>query len=129
MSEKIISNLLAKLMNEDTWSAISEGFLKIIAIFFVSALLIRMGKIAIHNIFKVRSLSPLRTSERREATMMKLLENILSYVVYFIAFMMVLSTLTIDVKALLAGAGILGLAVGFGAQNLVKDNYGILYHL
>ena len=121
MSNQIISNLLAKLMNEEIWLAISEGALKIIAIFIATALLIRMGKLAIQNIFKVRSISPLRTSERREATMMRLLENILSYVVYFIAFMMVLSTLTIDVKALLAGAGIVGLAVGFGAQNLVRD--------
>ena len=121
MSNQIISNLLAKLMNEELWLVISEGALKIIAIFIATALLIRMGKLAIQNIFKVRSISPLRTSKRRESTMMRLLENILSYVVYFIAFMMVLSTLTIDVKALLAGAGIVGLAVGFGAQNLVRD--------
>ena len=34
---------------------------------------------------------------------------------------MILSTLTINVSAVLAGAGIVGLAVGFGAQSLVKD--------
>jgi small conductance mechanosensitive channel len=63
----------------------------------------------------------LRTSERREETLSKLLDNVLSYVIYFIAFMMILSILGIDVKALLAGAGIVGLAIGFGAQSLVKD--------
>ena len=52
---------------------------------------------------------------------MKLLENVLTYVVYFIAIMSILAALTIDVKAMLAGAGIVGLAVGFGAQSLVKD--------
>jgi small conductance mechanosensitive channel len=52
---------------------------------------------------------------------MKLLDNILSYVIYFIAFIMILSTIGINVKPLLAGAGIVGLAVGFGAQNLVRD--------
>jgi moderate conductance mechanosensitive channel len=52
---------------------------------------------------------------------MKLLENVLKYVVYFIAIMSILAALTIDVKAMLAGAGIVGLAVGFGAQSLVKD--------
>jgi moderate conductance mechanosensitive channel len=108
-------------MNEETWATIGEVSFKIIAIFLATGLLIRIGKIAIHNIFKVRSHKLFRTSERREATMMKLLENILTYVVYFISFMMILSTLTIDVKALLAGAGIVGLAVGFGAQNLVRD--------
>ena len=35
--------------------------------------------------------------------------------------MMILSVLTIDVKALIAGAGVVGFAVGFGAQSLVKD--------
>jgi small conductance mechanosensitive channel len=35
--------------------------------------------------------------------------------------MSILAALTIDVKAMIAGAGIVGLAVGFGAQSLVKD--------
>ena len=63
----------------------------------------------------------LRVSERREATLMKLLQNVLTYAIYFIAILMILSTLTINVSAILAGAGIVGLAVGFGAQSLVKD--------
>jgi len=108
-------------LNEGMWIAIGQGFIKIIAIIFISGIIIRIGRLAIHNTFKLRNKSPLRVSERREATLEKLLDNVLSYVVYFIAFMMILSTLTIDVKALLAGAGIVGLAIGFGAQNLVKD--------
>ncbi|MDQ0201014.1 mechanosensitive ion channel family protein [Neobacillus ginsengisoli] len=116
-----IHNFITKFQNEGTWLTIGEGLLKILAIMFVANMLIRIGKLAIHNIFKIRNLSPLNTSERREETLSKLLDNILSYVVYFIALMMILSVLTIDVKALLAGAGIVGLAVGFGAQSLVKD--------
>jgi moderate conductance mechanosensitive channel len=116
-----IQKLITKFQNEGTWLTIGEGLIKILAIMFVANLLIRIGKLAIHNIFKIRNLSPLNTSERREETLSKLLDNILSYVVYFIALMMILSVLTIDVKALLAGAGIVGLAVGFGAQSLVKD--------
>jgi len=100
---------------------IGEGLLKIMVIMLIANILIRIGKLAIHNIFKIRNLSPLNTSERREATLSRLLDNILTYVVYFIAIMMVLSVLGIDVKALIAGAGVVGLAVGFGAQSLVKD--------
>lgn len=110
-----------KLMNEAIWLAVGESILKIIAILIISGLLIRVGKLAIQNFFKVRTKAPLRISERREATLMKLLENILSYAVYFISIMMILSALTINVQAMLAGAGIVGLAVGFGAQSLVKD--------
>nr|WP_230497330.1 mechanosensitive ion channel family protein [Pseudoneobacillus rhizosphaerae] len=110
-----------ELLNEENWLSLGEMAMKIIAILILSNIIIRIGKVAINNIFKVRLKSPIRTSERRETTLMKLLENILTYVISFMAFLMILSTLTIDVKALLAGAGIVGLAVGFGAQNLVKD--------
>jgi small-conductance mechanosensitive channel len=121
LTQKGMQKLLDKFQNEDTWLNLGEAFLKIIAIIIITNILIRLGKLMIHNIFKIRNLSPLSTSERREETLSKLLDNVLSYVVYFIAFMMILSVLGIDVKALIAGAGVVGLAVGFGAQSLVKD--------
>jgi moderate conductance mechanosensitive channel len=119
--EKIMHRYFDKFQNEETWMTIGEGFLKIIAILIVARVLIKIGKVAIQNVFKIRTRSPLKTNERRDETLAKLLDNIISYVVYFFAFMMILSVLTIDVKALLAGAGVVGLAVGFGAQSLVKD--------
>jgi moderate conductance mechanosensitive channel len=118
---KLINEASETLMNEAMWISVGQGVLKIIAILIISGLLIRVGKLAIQNFFKVRMKSPLRISERREATLLKLLENILTYAVYFISIMMILSALTINVQAMLAGAGIVGLAVGFGAQSLVKD--------
>jgi small conductance mechanosensitive channel len=121
LTQKGMQKLLAKFQNEDTWLNLGEDLLKIIAILVITNILIRIGKLMIHNIFKIRNLSPLNTSDRREETLSKLLDSVLSYVVYFIAFMMILSVLGIDVKALIAGAGVVGLAVGFGAQSLVKD--------
>ncbi|MFB5193936.1 mechanosensitive ion channel family protein [Neobacillus sp. KR4-4] len=121
LTQKGMQKLIDKFQNEDTWLALGEGLLKIMAILIITNILIRIGKLMIHNIFKIRNLSPLSTSERREETLSRLLDNVLSYVVYFIAFMMILSVLGIDVKALIAGAGVVGLAVGFGAQSLVKD--------
>lgn len=64
---------------------------------------------------------PFQITQRREATLNKLILNTLSYVVYFIAFVMILDTFSLNVGALLAGAGVAGLAIGFGAQNLVRD--------
>ena len=110
-----------KFQNEDTWLNLGEGVLKIVAIMVIANIIVRIGKVAIHNIFKIRNMSPLNTTERREDTLSRLLDSVLTYVVYFIAIMMILSVLGIDVKALIAGAGIVGLAVGFGAQSLVKD--------
>ncbi|WP_246861290.1 mechanosensitive ion channel family protein [Bacillus sp. REN3] len=108
-------------MSEQLWFNVAESILKIVLILIVSGILIRIGKLAISNFFKMRTKYPLRISDRREATLIKLLQNVLSYVIYFIAIVMILSVLTINVQAMLAGAGIVGLAVGFGAQSLVKD--------
>jgi moderate conductance mechanosensitive channel len=121
LTEKAMLRFTEKLTDQETWINIGKGFIEILIIVIIANLFIRFAKIAIHNIFKVRARSPLRTSERREATLEKLLDNVLSYIVYFVAFMMILSAMNINVQPILAGAGILGLAVGFGAQNLVKD--------
>ncbi|KAB2330812.1 mechanosensitive ion channel family protein [Cytobacillus depressus] len=117
-----IQKKLEDYSNEETWMVIGEAALKIIFIIIFTSIFIKVGKVIIHKIFKLRNQSTLiRISERREATLMKLLANILTYVAFFFALMMILEAMTIDVKALLAGAGIIGLAVGFGAQNLVRD--------
>ena len=58
---------------------------------------------------------------RRLQTMQSLLNSILRYTVFFIAGLVVLDAAGVPVTSLIAGAGILGLAVGFGAQNLVRD--------
>ncbi|MDQ0220949.1 mechanosensitive ion channel family protein [Peribacillus cavernae] len=119
--EKMRDKLSEQFLNENTWLNIGEGFIKIILILVISSFVIKLGKKIIKKFFEVRERSPLRISQRREATILRLLENILTYVVYFITFIMILEVMNIDVKALLAGAGIVGLAVGFGAQSLVKD--------
>ncbi|WP_418909840.1 mechanosensitive ion channel family protein [Bacillus pinisoli] len=114
-------SFITYMTDKEIWIDLGQGFLKILLIFFIAGILIRLGKLALQNVFKIRTKSPLRVSERREATLTRLLDNILTYVIYFIAFIMVLEVFTIDVTALLAGAGVAGLAIGFGAQNLVRD--------
>ncbi|WP_430006148.1 mechanosensitive ion channel family protein [Metabacillus idriensis] len=118
---KLIEKMGASLLNEDLWLDFGVGLLKIIGIMILATILIRVGNVVIGKIFMLRTKSPLRISERRENTLVKLLDNVLTYLVYFVALLMILETLSFDVKALLAGAGIVGLAVGFGAQNLVRD--------
>ncbi|MGD7045596.1 mechanosensitive ion channel family protein [Jeotgalibacillus proteolyticus] len=107
--------------DEQIWVSLGLTLLKIIFIILVAGIVVRLAKTLILNIFKVRSKAPLHVSERREKTLLKLLQNVVSYVVYFVAILAVLSAINIDVTGLIAGAGILGLAVGFGAQNLVRD--------
>jgi len=58
---------------------------------------------------------------RRAATLGSIVSSIATAAVWFFAVLMVLNELSIDVVPLLTGAGIAGLAIGFGAQNLVRD--------
>lgn len=58
---------------------------------------------------------------RRLITVGELLKNVTSITSNFIMVMLVLGEIGYDLAPLLAGAGVLGLAIGFGAQSLVKD--------
>ena len=109
------------LMSEETWLQFGTIFIKVFIILLLTTIVVRIGKKIIKKLFLVRQRSPLGYSERRQNTLEKLLQNILANVVYFTAIIAILSTFGIKVVGLLAGAGIVGLAVGFGAQSLVKD--------
>jgi small conductance mechanosensitive channel len=58
---------------------------------------------------------------QRAKTIGSVFKSITSVLVYGIAFMMILAELGVNLAPVLASAGILGVAVGFGAQNVVKD--------
>jgi len=60
-------------------------------------------------------------AQRRAATLGGILANLVKASVAFFATLMLLRELSIDVLPILTGAGIAGLAIGFGAQNLVRD--------
>lgn len=121
MDNSTFNTLTEEIFDEKIWLMLGEGIIKIFLVLLLSRIIIRIGKTVLNKFFLVRTRTPLRVSERREATLIKLLENIITYVVNFISLIMILEICGLDVKALLAGAGIIGLAVGFGAQSLVKD--------
>ena len=58
---------------------------------------------------------------RRAQTLLPLMLEVERYVIYFVAVATILAQLGIDTGALLASVGVVGIALGFGAQNLVKD--------
>ena len=57
----------------------------------------------------------------REETLLTLLRNAATIAILLITLMFALSEIGIDIAPLLASAGVLGLAIGFGAQKLVQD--------
>ncbi|WP_245850451.1 mechanosensitive ion channel family protein [Longimonas halophila] len=70
---------------------------------------------------QVEDLPPLNPKRQRTYTLSSLISSTARYIVWPLAVIMVLSELNMDIGALLATAGIAGLAVGFGAQTLVRD--------
>lgn len=109
------------LTSEELWDAVLIASVKIIAIIVASYLVVFIGKRIISRILSLRIKSPLGNSERRQQTIIKLLQSVLSYLVYFSAIVGILSAVNIQVAGLLAGAGIASVAIAFGAQSLVKD--------
>lgn len=59
--------------------------------------------------------------EKRARTISGVARKALAILIWSIALFMILNELGLDIRPLLAGAGIVGVAVGFGAQNLFKD--------
>ena len=69
------------------------------------------------------------TKASRLTTLLPLFRRALQIAIVVIAGLMILSSLGVNIGPMLAGAGILGLAIGFGAQTLVKDLISGLFFL
>ena len=90
-----------------------------IAIFFVTRVLIELAYVLLHEAFGLYNVGS--TRNQKERTLVPLLHSTCQYVLYFGAGIVMLRALEVDTTPILAGAGILGLGVGLGAQSLVTD--------
>lgn len=106
------------------WGMLFWVGLKIVLYFFAGRFVVRLAGRAVTHLMIERSKEtrgPVRIDPRRSQTIGRLVNNVVSYVVNFIVILLILSELGVNLAPLLAGAGVLGLAIGFGAQSLVKD--------
>jgi small conductance mechanosensitive channel len=106
------------------WSTLIRIFLIIVSAVILRALLLSSVKRVVKGISSGKSLASSITPERmilRAKTLGSVLSNFITWSIYVIAVTMLLSELGVAVGALIAGAGILGAALGFGAQNIVRD--------
>jgi moderate conductance mechanosensitive channel len=104
----------------DFFIKIGLGALKILLIYIVYLIVKGIGNRIIERAFS-RYEQRENVSSGRAQTLQHLSKNILGYLLLFILIVTVLQIINIDVTAILAGAGIIGLAIGFGAQGLVSD--------
>src|SRR5688572_29810680 len=101
-----------------------DAGLRIVIIAVAAYMVIRIGSAATRRFEREMSTGTgLDVIERtkRAQTLGRLLQKTLSAVVTAIAALMILRELRVDITPVLTGAGIVGLAVGFGAQTLVRD--------
>lgn len=106
------------------WSTLIRIFLIIVSAVILRALLLSSVKRVVKGISSGKSLASSIAPERmilRAKTLGSVLSNFITWSIYVIAVTMLLSELGVAVGALIAGAGILGAALGFGAQNIVRD--------
>ena len=109
------------------WMAIGETLLRILLIGIVTYIAIRALRFGLQKLENVLLTiregeeKTLVANEKRIKTLTGLLRTICLTLVWVIAVVMSLDQIGLDVTPILASAGIVGLAVGFGAQNLVRD--------
>jgi len=115
------------------WSTLIRSVLIVVGAIVLRAILLISVKRVVKGIAsgatksgssKGKSISVAINPERlvlRATTLGSVLSNFITWSIYIIAATMLLSELGVAVGALIAGAGILGAALGFGAQNIVRD--------
>lgn len=97
---------------------------KIIAIaliFFAIKMILRLVNKIIDRTLKDKDDIPHFMSNKRANTIGIILKKVVRYTLYFVGLLMVLEMFGIRTTSILATAGVGGLAIGFGAQSLVKD--------
>lgn len=103
------------------WADVLFSGLRILLIFLLTRIIIKVVSNIIDSSLQRKTGGRLLSNTRRYTTVGELLKNIVSFISNFVMIMLILSEFNFDLAPLLAGAGVLGLAVGFGAQSLVKD--------
>lgn len=115
-----LHNVLSKTFWIHFFSTIGVALLKLIFVLIIYIIVRSVGrKMIIRSFQRYREKREIKTG--RIYTLEKLLLNIFNYVLFFIFIVIIFKTFNIETTSILAGAGVIGLAVGFGAQGLVSD--------
>jgi small conductance mechanosensitive channel len=122
---------LEALMNPlGEWRALAVTALHIAIILGLSWLALRLSRKGLARL-RARMQQDLDDAERvkRLNTLEQVFRYMISVVIILVTGMLVLSELGISIAPILAAAGVIGIAVGFGAQSLVKDYFNGLFLL
>ncbi len=116
----VASLVLMQLSFIAQFASYGPVFVQIIGIFFIARVVVE-----IVNLLVDKSMTSSGDDEegqnQQSLTLIPIIKSVLQYGVYFMAFVLILGALDINPLPVLAGAGILGIVIGLGAQPLIND--------
>lgn len=117
-----LSNIFEKLTPEYFAERVLPGAFNVLVILVLMFLALRMARMVSTRLFTVFQKRKADVEfQKRAETLSSVVRNILNLTIVSLALVMILGELKINIAPVLATAGIVGLAVGFGAQTLVQD--------
>lgn len=97
---------------------------KFIVVIIAALIILRLVKAAINRVGqRMQSRGSTLDDQKRVETLTRVLKYVANVVVLLLGALIALGTIGISIAPVLAAAGVVGLAVGFGAQSLVKDYF------
>lgn len=118
---EIVSNVYDFLLGPSGQINIYGKLIKAAIIFVFMKIVISLSYSLIDRFFTKRHSTRFKIEERKSNTLAVILKSVIKYLFYFIGTVSILKEFGLPIESILATAGIGGLAIGFGAQSLVKD--------
>jgi small conductance mechanosensitive channel len=121
-AREVATTTTGTLLDSTFWFGLGMRALRVAFVVALALLVLAVvRRLARRWVRKVQDRPATDKRRQRVLTVADLMGSVARYVVWTVATIMVLAEVGLDVGPLLAGAGIAGLAIGFGAQTLVKD--------
>lgn len=111
---EFLAELRRKLVTPEKLAIYLSKLVDIVLIVIFAILLYLLARAITRRVLRA-------THARRAATYVNVVHSIVGYVLLFLALVSILRVLGVNYTAILAGAGVAGLAIGFGAQTLIRD--------
>jgi small-conductance mechanosensitive channel len=120
-----MDKLLSKIgiVEHEAWAAFLAPALSILVILVLAWVASRLAARVIRFLRTAMSARLERAEAMRLETLGRVLRYVVSVVIWIVAGMLILSELGISIAPILGAAGVAGIAIGFGAQSLVKDYF------
>src|SRR5271169_4952115 len=108
---------------DDTFDFVRHQVPRIVAVLVIAFILTRLLKVMARHLSNLSSSQGLPSAVRSQQlrTLSSVIHSVGLFIIMFVAALQILPLLGINMGPLLASAGIAGVAIGFGAQTLVRD--------